>query len=171
MDAELPGLDGIEATRHLSRIRRDIKVVILTASREGQRVSRCLEAGACGYVLKSVPVAELTHAIEVVAGGGRYLSPAAQAQFIEYGEIPGGHARTSYDLLTEREREVLRLLADGLSVKEVAVRLDRSVKTADVHKYNLMRKLGLHDRAGLVKYAIAHRVVDVPLIDDVAGRG
>jgi DNA-binding NarL/FixJ family response regulator len=163
MDAELPGLDGIEATRHLVRIRRETKVLILTASREGQRVSRCLEAGACGYVLKSVSVAELTHAIEVVAGGGRHVSPAAQAGFIEYSQVPGGHARTSYDLLTEREREVLRLLADGLSVKEVAVRLDRSVKTAEVHKYNLMRKLGVHHQTALVKYAIAHGIVEVPL--------
>jgi DNA-binding NarL/FixJ family response regulator len=163
MDAELPGLDGIEATRHLLRIRPEIKVVILTASREGQRVSRCVEAGACGYVLKSAPVAELTYAIEAVAGGGRYLSPAAEARFVEYSEIPGSHARTGYDLLTEREREVLRLLADGLSVKEVAARLDRSVKTAEVHKYNLMRKLGVHHQTALVKYAIAHGIVEVPL--------
>jgi DNA-binding CsgD family transcriptional regulator len=94
-----------------------------------------------------------------VARGERYLSAAAQDKVIHVRGRRVVAARTRYDRLTGREREVLRLLADGLSVKEVAVRLERSTKTAEAHKYNLMRKLGVHDRAGLVKYAIAHRLI------------
>jgi DNA-binding NarL/FixJ family response regulator len=82
---------------------------------------------------------------------------------------PVERGRTRYDLLTDREREVLKLLVDGLSTKQVAARLDRSVKTAEVHKYNLMHKLGVHDRAELIRYAIAHRLVRVPVFEDLAG--
>jgi two-component system response regulator NreC len=131
-------------------------------------VARCLEAGASGYVLKDVGVAELAHAIEAVAGGGRYLSPAALSRFIEDRGQPVAPSRDSYCLLTEREREVLRLLAEGLSVKEVAARLDRSVKTAEAHKYNLMQKLGVHKRAALVKYAIGHGLIQMPGQEDAS---
>jgi DNA-binding NarL/FixJ family response regulator len=168
MDVEMPSLDGIEATRRLVQAHPDVKVVILTQHLEGQLVARSLEAGASGYVLKDVPVAELAHAVELAAGGGRYLSPAALDRLIDHRGHVVERTRTSYDLLTDREREVLKLLADGLSVKEVAVRLDRSVKTAEVHKYNLMHKLGVHHRTGLVKYAIAHGVVQVPYLEDRA---
>ena len=171
MDIEMPRLNGFEATRRITQAHRDVRVLILTMYAEEQLVARCLEAGASGYVLKDVPVSQLVYAIEAVARGERYLSPGAvdkvlddQGQRIERG-------RTKYDRLTDREREVLKLLADGLSVKEVASRLDRSVKTVEVHKYNLMRKLDVHDRAGLVKYAIAHRLVQVPVFDDLVERG
>jgi DNA-binding NarL/FixJ family response regulator len=167
MDIEMPRLNGFEATRRITQAHRDVKVLILTMYAEERLVARCLEAGASGYVLKDVPVSQLIYAIEAVARGERYLSPRAvetvldeQGQRLERGQ-------TKYDLLTDREREVLKLLADGLSVKEVAVRLDRSAKTVEVHKYNLMRKLGVHDRAGLVKYAIANRLVQLPVFDDL----
>ncbi len=167
MDIEMPRLNGFEATRRITQAHRDVKVLILTMYAEEQMVARSLEAGASGYVLKDVPVSQLIYAIQAVARGERYLSPRAvetvlddQGQRLERG-------RTKYDLLTDREREVLKLLADGLSVKEVAVRLDRSAKTVEVHKYNLMRKLGVHDRAGLVKYAIVHRLVQLPVFDDL----
>ena len=79
---------------------------------------------------------------------------------------PVQRSRTRYDLLTDREREVLKLLADGLSIREIATRLDRSLKTAQVHKYNLMHKLDVHHQTGLVKYAIAHRLVQLTAFDD-----
>jgi two-component system response regulator NreC len=167
MDIEMPRLNGFDATRRITQAHKEVKVLILTMYAEEQLVARCLEAGASGYVLKDVPVSQLVYAIEAVARGERYLSPRAvetvlddQGQRLERG-------RTKYYLLTDREREVLKLLADGLSVKEVAARLERSVKTAEVHKYNLMRKLCVHDRAGLVKYAIAHRLVRLPMFDDL----
>ncbi|PYQ06132.1 MAG: DNA-binding response regulator [Acidobacteria bacterium] len=167
MDIEMPRLNGFDATRRITQAHKDVKVLILTMYAEEQLVARCMEAGASGYVLKDVPVSQLTYAIEAVARGERYLSPRAvetvlddQGQRLERG-------RTKYDLLTDREREVLKLLADGLSVKEIATRLERSAKTVEVHKYNLMRKLGVHDRSGLVKYAIAHRLVQLPVFDDL----
>ena len=111
-------------------------------------------------------MSQLADAIQSVARGERYLSfPAVDKIIDQRGRIAA--VRTKYDLLTDREREVLKLLADGLSVKEVAARLGRSAKTAEVHKYNLMRKLGVHDRAGLVRYAIAHRLVRLPVFEDV----
>jgi DNA-binding NarL/FixJ family response regulator len=132
-------------------------------------VERSLEAGASGYVLKDVPVAELSRAIQAVARGGRYLSAGAQGPDLDTRAQTARRAGTRFDLLTSREREVLKLLAEGLSVKEAAAALDRSAKTVEVHKTNLMRKLGVHDRAGLVKCAIAHRLVPLPLFDDAAG--
>ncbi|HEY3120674.1 MAG TPA: response regulator transcription factor [Vicinamibacteria bacterium] len=167
MDVEMPRLSGIEATRRITQSHSAVKVLMLTMYVEEPLVARCLEAGASGYVLKDVPVSQLFYAIEAVARGERYLSPGAVDKVIDERGQPLGTARTKYDLLTDREREVLKLLADGLSIKEVAARLDRSVKTAEAHKYNLMRKLGVHDRAGLIKYAIAHRLVQVPVVEDL----
>jgi two-component system response regulator NreC len=166
MDFAMPRLDGFEATRRITQAHNQVKVLILTMYVEEQLVARCLDAGASGYVLKDVPVSQLADAIDAVARGQRYLSAAAGDMVID-GRGRVAHARTKYDLLTDREREVLKLLADGLSVKEVAARLGRSAKTAEVHKYNLMRKLGVHDRAGLVKYAIAHRIIQLPLFEEL----
>jgi DNA-binding NarL/FixJ family response regulator len=171
MDIAMPRLDGFEATRRLTHAHPQVKVLILTMYVEDELIARCLDAGASGYVLKDVPVAQLAQAIHCVARGEQYLSAAAEDK------VGGGRgqrlarARTRYDLLTEREREVLKLLADGLSVKQVAARLGRSVKTVEVHKYNLMRKLDVHDRGGLVKYAIAHRLVQLPVFEDVVDSG
>lgn len=166
MDIEMPRLNGVEATHRITRAHRDVKVLVLTMYDERELVARCLEAGASGYVLKDVAVAELAGAIEAVAGGGRYLSPGVVDTLVDDDGHLVERTRTRYDLLTDREREVLKLLADGLSVREVAVRIDRSVKTAQVHKYNLMHKLDVHHRTGLVKYAIAHRLVQVAAFED-----
>jgi DNA-binding NarL/FixJ family response regulator len=165
MDIELPGLSGLEATRRITKAKLPSKVVMLTLYDDEEVVARCLEAGASGYVLKDGPASELLYAIQEVHKGGRYMSPRALAQVVEH--PPRGHrgARTRYDLLTDREREVLRLLALGLSIKDIAGRLDLSVKTVDVHKSNLMRKLDIHDKAGLVKYAIARKLIRMPAIE------
>lgn len=166
MDVEMPRLSGIEATRRISAHHRDVKVLVLTMHVEDELVARCLDAGASGYVLKDVPLSQLVYAVATVASGRRYLSPAALDQLIDDRGRPVARTRTRYDLLTEREREVLKLLADGLSIKDIAACFERSVKTAEVHKYNLMRKLGLHDRAGVLKYAIAHGLVEMPVVCD-----
>jgi two-component system response regulator NreC len=151
----------VEATRRITRAHRDVRVLVLTMYDERELVTRCLEAGAGGYILKDAEVAELVTAIETVADGGRYLSRAVVDKMVDPDGAPAARARTRYDLLTDREREVLKLLADGLSIREVAARLERSVKTAQVHKYNLMHKLDVHHQTGLLKYAIAHRLVQV----------
>jgi two-component system, NarL family, response regulator NreC len=171
MDIEMPRLNGIEATRRMTQARKQARVLVLTMYLEDLLVARCLEAGASGYIIKDAPVAQLAYAVETVAGGGRYLSPGAVDKVIDHRGQPIERNRTRYDLLTNREREVLKLLADGLSIKEVAARLDRSVKTAEVHKYNLMQKLDVHDRGELIRYAIAHRLIQVPVFEDMAQPG
>jgi len=166
MDIEMPGLDGIEATRRITQSWPEVKVLILTMHVDDLLVARCLEAGAGGYLLKDVPVPQLAYAVEAVAAGRRYLSPAALERVLDERGQPLARTRTRYDLLTGREREVLKLLADGLSLKEVAGRLGRSVKTAEVHTYHLMRKLGVHHRAELIKYAIALGLVRMPVFEE-----
>jgi two-component system response regulator NreC len=167
MDVEMPDLNGFEATRRITQADRRIKVLILTMYQEEEVVARCLDAGASGYVLKDASASQLVHAIETVHRGGKYLSPGALQQvvthYLEGGERPG---TTRYDTLSSREREIFKLLADGLSVKEIAARLGVSVKTVDVHKYNLMRKLDIHDRAGLIKYAIQRKLIRVPTLNE-----
>jgi DNA-binding NarL/FixJ family response regulator len=165
MDIEMPELSGLEATRRITRVAGP-RVLVLTLYDDEEVVARCLDAGAAGYILKDGPAAELVYAIEAVAKGQRYLSPAALSKLADY---PGktGRTRTRYDLLTGREREVLKLLADGFSAKEIAARLALSVKTVDAHKTSLMRKLGVHDRTGLVKYAIRKKLIRVPILDEI----
>jgi two-component system, NarL family, response regulator NreC len=126
-------------------------------------VAQCIQAGAAGYVLKDVPASQLVYAIQVVSRGGRYMSSEALKAVVEHYAGPA-RAETAYDLLTSREREVLKLLAEGFSAKQVASQLGLSVKTVDVHKTNLMRKLDVHDRTELIKWAIRNRVIRLPVM-------
>jgi two-component system response regulator NreC len=162
MDMEMPELNGLEATRRIHQADAKTKIILLTMYAEDDLVAACMEAGAAGYVLKDVPATQLVYAIKAVAKGGRYLSPGAMGGIVDRYLRGGKRVETRYDLLTDREREVLKLLADGLSVKDIGTRLSLSVKTVDVHKTNLMRKLGIHDRAGLIRYAIQHRLIRLP---------
>lgn len=167
MDLQMPGLHGLEATRRIVQSGVGARVLVLTLYDDEEIVARCLDAGAAGYVLKDGTAGELIAAIEAVARGNRFLSSRALTKVVEY-PGQGKRARTKYELLTDREREVLKLLADGLSVKDIAARAGLSVKTVDVHKANLMRKLDLHDRAALVKYAIQRKLIRVAVVDDLA---
>ena len=164
MDMEMPDLNGLEATRRIRQADPGIQVLILTMYAEEELVARCMDAGAAGYVLKDVPASQLVYAISAVSRGGLYMSPEALKGVV--GNYVGGSRRpeTRYDLLTSREREVLKLFAEGLSAKQVAARLELSVKTVDVHKTNLMRKLDLHDRAGLIKWAIRNRIIRLAVL-------
>jgi DNA-binding NarL/FixJ family response regulator len=161
MDVEMPDLNGFEATRRITEADRHIKVLILTMYQEEEVVARCLDAGASGYVLKDASASQLVHAIETVNRGGKYMSPGALQHVVSHYVEGGERTGTRYDTLSTREREVFKLLADGLTVKDIAARLGISVKTVDVHKYNLMRKLDIHDRAGLIKYAIQKKLIRV----------
>ncbi|HXB56306.1 MAG TPA: response regulator transcription factor [Vicinamibacteria bacterium] len=167
MDLEMPEMSGLEATRRIRQADARVKVLVLTLYDDEEVVARCLDAGAAGYVLKDGPSEQLLLAMEAVHKGQRYLSPAVLTKVVDYSRKKG-RTRTRYDVLTPREREVLKLLADGHPTKEIAARLDLSVKTADVHKTNLMRKLDIHDRAGLVKYAIQRKLIRVPIFDEGA---
>ena len=163
MDIAMPDLGGFEATHRILRADPKTKVLILTMYEEEEVITRCLDAGASGYVLKDVPRAHLIHAIDVVNQGGQYLSSRALKKVVkQYVKGAKSPAATSYERLSDREREVLKLLADGLTLKEIAVRLVLSVKTVDSHKTNLMRKLDLHDRSELIKYAIQRKLIRLP---------
>ena len=164
MDIAMPDLSGFDATRRILQANPKAKVLILTMYEEEEVINRCLSAGASGYVLKDAPRAHLIHAIDVVNNGGQYLSPRALKKVVRQYVKGSKSAATGYERLSDREREVLKLLADGLALKEIAVRLVLSVKTVDAHKTNLMRKLDLHDRSELIKYAIQRKLIRLPSV-------
>jgi DNA-binding NarL/FixJ family response regulator len=162
MDIAMPDLSGFDATRRILQGNGKTKVIILTMYEEEEVINRCLGAGAVGYVLKDAPRSHLIHAIDVVNNGGQYLSSRALNKVVKHYVKGGRPTPTGYERLSDREREVLKLLADGMSLKEIATRLLLSVKTVDAHKTNLMRKLDLHDRSQLIKYAIQRKLIRLP---------
>lgn len=159
MDISMPDLGGLEATGRIIRTHPKIKVIMLTMYDEEEVITRCLRAGASGYVLKDASLSELLHAIEVVRGGGQYLSSRVLTKVVRQHVQESKPGATGYELLTDREREVLKLLADGRAVKDIAAHLLLSVKTIDAHKTNMMRKLDLHDRGEVIKYAIKQKLI------------
>jgi two-component system, NarL family, response regulator NreC len=165
MDINMPGLSSIEAAQQIKKTHPNTKVLFLTMYDDQEYIVRCLKAEAAGYVLKDTPSAQLITAIREVTRGGQYISPLAlkkvMVDYLGRGRSADTQLETSYETLTAREREVLKLLAEGLSIKEVAGKLTISAKTADVHKSNLMRKLDIHDRAELIKYAIRNKLIKV----------
>jgi len=158
MDMSMPELNGLEATIQIKEFDKDIKVLIMTMYDDEEVVMRCLAAGASGYILKDAPLPQLIYAIGMVRKGFEYLDPGVTRNVNEYLQQSRPH-QSSYDRLSIREREVLKLVAEGLSVKEIAIRLNIGIKTADTHKYNLMTKLDIHNAAGLIRYAIQNKVV------------
>lgn len=155
MDISMPGVDGLQATRELRESCPEVKVLALTRHADYGYLTEMLRAGARGYVLKQGSTADLIRAVRSVAAGQNYLDPAVTGKLLgaDRGTRHAGGAGQK-ESLSEREEEVLRLVARGHSNKELAARLDISVKTVEAHKANAMRKLGLTDRAAIVDYAI-----------------
>lgn len=164
MDIDMPELSGLEAMKRIVAARLTGRVLVLSLYDDEDLIARCLDAGAIGYVLKDGPTSELLFAIEAAHRGERYMSPRALSMVVDHAR-EGRATGTRFDLLTGRETEVLRLLADGYSSKDLALKLQLSVKTVDAHKYNVMKKLDIHNRADLVKYAIRKKLVHVSAID------
>jgi two-component system response regulator NreC len=160
MDISMPVLKGFDATRRIIKVLPSAKVLILTVYDDEDLVARCLDAGASGYILKDSPPAQLSYAIQAVNQGQQYMSPRVLTTMVRQFMANPADAKTGYDLLSDREREILVLLGEGIALKEVARSLDLSVKTVEAHKYNLMRKLNLHDRSELIRYAIRKRLVE-----------
>ncbi len=155
MDVSMPGMNGIEATRQILAKRPRIKVLCLSMHAEKHFVAAVLEAGASGYLLKDCALEELSRAVRTVVADQTYLSPSVAGLIVadfKARRASGGSAGASP--LSEREREVLRLLAEGHSTKAIAGRLYVSVKTVGTHRQHLMRKLNIHSVAALTKYAI-----------------
>lgn len=153
MDVSLPGMNGVQATRRLKAQSPDTRVVALTVHEEGGYLRSLLDAGAAGYVLKRSAASELVRALHVVGDGGTYLDPALAGQlvgkFVRNVAQPG-----SAPSLSDRETEVVQLVARGYSNKEIAAKLQVSVKTVETYRYRAVEKLGLRGRADLVRYAI-----------------
>jgi DNA-binding NarL/FixJ family response regulator len=159
MDLGLPGLDGIEATRRIRAARSLTQVVILSMHDEPDRVERALRAGASGYVLKGQGIRSLCDAIRSARRGESYLSEELRGYVGHGGGRPGeGPGRDAGgDGLSDREREVLALIADGLTSREIAERLALRPKTIENHRARIMDKLEIHTTAGLVRYALRGR--------------
>jgi len=153
MDVTMPELNGVEATRQLRGVHPDVKIIALSMHSDQQFISEMLKAGACGYLLKNSAAAELRLAIETAMRGQVYISPKIGADGENRATAETADAPPA---LTTREREVLQLLAEGRSNKEIAARLVISAKTVEVHRAQLMTKLGIHTVAGLTKYALRH---------------
>jgi two-component system, NarL family, response regulator NreC len=164
MDVSMPNMIGYEAIRLIKHRDKRIRVLVLTMYEEEEVIALCLSAGASGYILKDAPATQLLEALRIVNTGGSYLSPQAARKVVEHFASGAPAPETKYQTLSNREREVLKLLADGLVVKEIASALNLSVKTVEAHKYNLMRKLDLHNRTELVKYALHKKLIEFPAI-------
>ncbi len=162
MDIAMPLLNGLEATRQIRRDFPQVKVLILTMHDNEEYIRQVLAAGALGYVLKDAAARDLLGAIRTVNQGEAVLSPAITRLVIEdylrWGDI---RPEDTTDGLTAREREVLQLIAEGYTNKEIAGIMSLSVKTVQSHRTNLMNKLDLHDRGELIKYAIQKKIIDI----------
>ncbi len=165
MDIGMPGLSSFEASRQIKKNRPETKVLFLTMYDDEDYLVECMEVGAGGYVLKDSPAAQLVAAIRDVYRGGSYLSPRMLSQLVDdfRSRIKTAHRLPRFATLTTREKEVLKLLAEGNSVKEIACSLNLSVKTVEAHKFNLMRKLDIHNKAQLVQYAIQKKIIKIPI--------
>ena len=161
MDIGMPGLSSFEAMRQIKKNRPETKVLVLTMYDDEDYLVEGMEVGANGYVLKDSPANQLTAAIRDVCRGGSYLSPRMLSQLVDdfRSRIKSANRLPRFATLTTREREVLKLLAEGNSVKEIACDLNLSVKTVEAHKFNLMRKLDIHNKAQLVQYAIQKKII------------
>ena len=161
LDLTMEGRDGIEVLRVAKAERPALKVIVLTMHAGREYVARAMQEGANGYLLKDSAVQDLAAAIAAVTSGLTYFSPAIQQQMAEMlkGGVP---AVADLRALTEREREVLILLARGSSTKEIAASLDIGVRTVETHRANLMRKLGVRSVALLTQVAIREGIIDLP---------
>lgn len=162
MDLSMPRMNGLEAIRELKKQNPDTKVVALTVHKTEEFIIATLKAGAEGYVLKDATNAELVSAIRNVSQGKRYLSPGVSQTVIE-GYLDArktSETKSAGDVLTKREREILKLIAEGYKNREIAEDLCISPKTVEKHRSNLMKKLDLHSASALTAYAIERGLVE-----------
>ena len=161
MDITMPSLNGLEATRQIKKRFPEVKVVILTMHANEEYIFQILRAGASGYLVKQAAPTELLSAIQAAYQGESFLSPSISRKVIEeyIQQAEATAEKDSYDQLTDREREVLQLIAEGHPNREIAELLHISVKTVETHRANLIDKLDIHSTAELTQYAIRKGVI------------
>lgn len=163
MDIAMPMLNGVEATRQILKLAPDTRVLILSAHSDDEYVLQVIEAGAAGYLLKQTAATTLVMAIREAHRGGTYFSRSISRRLGELRERSmgrGNKPRKGAVSLTSREREVLQLIAEGMGNKQTAAELGISIKTVEKHRQHLMSKLGIHDTAGLTRYAISAGIIE-----------
>jgi two-component system response regulator NreC len=160
LDVVMPGRSGLEAAPQILDAAKGARILVLSMQDDPTYVREAFGAGASGYMLKEAADTELVQAIREVAGGGRYVHPTLGARLAQ-AEVEASR-RAADDPLSDREREVLRLLALGHTNQEIAKKLFISVRTAETHRAHIMQKLGLGTRAELVRYALANGMLDDP---------
>ncbi|HEV7669341.1 MAG TPA: response regulator transcription factor [Thermoanaerobaculia bacterium] len=161
MDISMPGLNGIDATRQITAKRPEVKVLCLSAHAEPRFVEAMLEANASGYLLKDYSHESLVQAIRHMIANEVYICPRVGYAVVRALKAERPSATATTEPLTDREREILQLIAEGHSTKEIAGRLFLSIKTVGTHREHLMEKLGIHSVAGLTKYAIREGLTEV----------
>ena len=163
MDVGMPGFSPFEAARVIQRDFPDTRVVFLTMHEDQDYVMQGLQSGAAGYLLKDTPAAKLVGVLRDVHRGGKFVSPEVLGGLLDSGRLAQEGVRPSKRGLTPREREIMKLLAEGSTVRKIAGLLGVSLKTVEAHKFNLMRKLDIHNKAELVHCAIRKKIVKVPV--------
>jgi DNA-binding NarL/FixJ family response regulator len=162
MDIAMPLLNGLEATRQIKREHPEINVVILTMYDHEEYFWQVIEAGASGYLVKRAAASELVSAIRAVSQGEAVLSPSVTRILLEdYLHRENDHTQTETEPLSPREREILQLIPEGKTSREIAEILSLSIKTVKSHRSSLMQKLDLHDRGDLIKYAIQKKIIEI----------
>ena len=162
MDISMPGMGGIEATQQVKEGHPGVNVIALTMHEDESYVFKLLRAGASGYVLKRAAAHDLVQAVRAAAKGEAFLYPSVARKVVEdyLKRVEAGEERERYDGLTEREKEILTHIAEGLSNQQIAQKLYISIKTVQTHRAHILEKLGLHDRTELVRYAIRKGLIE-----------
>ncbi len=160
LDMSMPGKSGIEVIKQVRSENAKLRILVLSMHAERQYAIRAIRAGASGYLTKESATRQLVEAIRKVAGGGAFIS-AEVAEQLALGAMPDA-TRAPHESLSDREFQIFRLIAEGKSVSDIAERLNLSVKTVSTHKANIMHKMRMETSGELIRYALAHRLVDEP---------
>ena len=163
MDFAMPGLNGLEGARKILNVLPDAKIIVLTMHDNEEYILQFIRIGAAGYILKDSAFNNLTEAIRHVMVSNTFFSPSLSPDVLEQYMIQfkAGNLKSPLETLTNRQREVLQLIAEGLTNKGIAQQLSISVKTVETHRAHIMNKLNIHDQAGLTRFAIRHGIIDL----------
>ena len=162
LDISMPLMDGLESTRQMKKENPDIRILVLTMHDDEEYFFQLLRAGASGYVTKKSVGKELVSAIKAVHRGDSFFCPSmAKSLLSDYLRLDKSSENTKQEELTYREREIVKLIAEGYTNQQIADLLHRSVKTIESHRSNILRKLGVHDTIELVKYAIRKKLIEI----------